>query len=158
MASRPSLLKLPPFPPEQETLRSEWRNLSFALERLQADALLANCRDKYEFAKSYAVYGAGFDALYEDLTKRAAAGDFEFFVDRGMAESLMSLPLVERMLADWFGAIASKKSRLEEAFSIRYGEDIDGFLANPRHAARLAAVTPLDATDALLKMPPLVSH
>src|SRR5690349_7614447 len=65
MATRPSLLKLPPFPPEQEALRSEWRNLCFALERLQADALLANCRDKFEFAKTFARYGAGFDALYE---------------------------------------------------------------------------------------------
>jgi hypothetical protein len=158
MSSRPSLLKLPPFPPEQESLRSEWRNLCFALERLQADALLANTRDKYEFAKSYAIFGAGFDALYEELTKRAERGDFEFFVDRGMAESLMTFPLVERMLADWFGAIASKKSRLDEAFSIRYGEDIDEFLVNPRHAAKLAQATALDSADALLKMPPLVSH
>lgn len=158
MASRPSLLKLPPFPPEQEALRSEWRNLCFALERLQADALLANCRDKFEFAKTHAMYGAGFDALYEELTKRAAGGDFEFFVERGMTESLMSLALVERMLVDWFGAIASKKSRLEETFSIRYGEDLDEFAANPRYAAQLAAAKPLDTADAILQLPVLTPH
>ncbi len=158
MASRPSLLKLPPFPPEQEALRSEWRNLCFALERLQADALLATCHDKFEFAKSYSVYGAGFGALYDELMKRAGAGDFEFFVERGMCESLMSAAMVERMLADWYGAIASKKSRLDETFSIRYGEDIDEFLVNPRHAARLAAATAADSADALLKLPLLATH
>jgi hypothetical protein len=157
MATRPSLLKLPPFPPEQEALRSEWRNLCFALERLQADALLANCRDKFEFAKTFARYGAGFDALYEDLTKRAEAGDFDFFTDRGMNESLMSVALVERMLVDWFGAIASKKSRLDETFSIRYGEDIDEFAANPRHAAQLAAAKSFDSADAILCMPMMAS-
>lgn len=158
MTSRPSLLKLPPFPPDQEALRSEWRNLCFALERLQADALLANCRDKFEFAKSYASYGAGFDALYEDLVRRAAAGDFEFFVDRGMNESLMSVAMVERMLVDWFGAIASKKSRLDEAFSIRFGEDIDEFLMSPRYAKQLAAAKTVDTADALRQMPALVQH
>lgn len=158
MTSRPSLLKLPPFPPEQESLRSEWRNLCFVLERLQADALLASCRDKFEFAKSYSIYGRGFDVLYDELMKRANAGDFEFFVERGMTESLMSVAMVERMLADWYGAIASKKSRLDESFSIRYGEDIDEFLVNPRHAARLAAAMAVDSSDALLKLPLLAAH
>lgn len=158
MASRPSLLKLPPFPPEQEAMRSEWRNLCFALERLQADALLANCRDKFEFARTYLVYGAGFDALYEDLVKRAELGDFEFFVERGMNESMMSVSMVERMLVDWFGAIASKKSRLDEAFSIRYGEDVDEFAANPAHASHLAATKAIDTADAVLLIPACAPH
>lgn len=158
MTSRPSLLKLPPFPPEQEAMRVEWRNLCFALERLQADGLLANCRDKFEFAKTYSVYGAGFEALYDDLLKRAQAGDFEFFVDRGMSESLMSAAMVERLLVDWYGAIASKKSRLDEAFSIRYGEDVDEFAANPAHAAHLASAKALDAADAVLLLPECAPH
>ncbi len=155
MSSRPSLLKLPPFPPEQEALRSEWRNLCFALERLQADALLANCKDKFVFAKTYAMYGAGFDPLYESLLQKAQAGDFDFFIERGMSEGLMSAALVERMLVDWFGAIASKKSRLNEAFEIRYGEDVEEFLENPRHIMQIAGATAIDLADAVLQMPAL---
>ncbi len=136
--------------PAQHSFRAEWRNLCFTVERYQADDLLSNCRDKYQFAKTYMNYGRGMDRKVADLEDCAKRGIYTFFTERGIPTDVMSPTLVQRLLGDWKGAIASKRTRVAEAFEIRFGEEIGVFIATAHNADRLTEAESLDEADALI--------
>jgi len=138
--------------PAQQSYRAEWRNLCFTVERYQADELINECRDKYQFAKTYQNYGRDIDRTLHELLDQANRGDFSFFTERGVPLAVLTPRLVQRLLKDWKGAIASKKIRVAEAFEVRFGEDIDVFIATEHNAEPLQAAASLDPGDALSQL------
>lgn len=77
------------------------------------------------------------------------ANDFRFFTDRGVASDLMTPAFARDLLRDWQGAIASKQTRIADAFQQRFGEDIEEFLGTPRNAAAIAGSARHDEANAV---------
>jgi hypothetical protein len=137
---------------DQERALEEWRNLCFTLERAQAENLIENCPEKFQFAKTYVVYGRDLEKTAAEIGQSASQGNFSFFVWRGIRADIMSPAMAEQMVRDWRGAIASKKIRLAETFQGRFNEDIEHFIATPHNASRLIMANAFDETDAILSM------
>jgi len=138
--------------PLERSYRGEWRNLCFTIERFQADGLIAGCHDKYQIAKTYQNYGRDLEQRIADVQQSAQRGNYTFFTDRGIPANVLTPPLVRRMLNDWRGAIASKKTRVAEAFEVRYGEEIGVFLATAQNAPRLENAHTVDEDDAVMQL------
>ena len=136
----------------QETARQEWRNLCFTLERAQGDNLVRNCKDKYEFAKTYQCFGRNLDQTIDDVQKAASQGNYSFFSERGIASTTMTPSLAIAMLKDFRGAITSKKIMLAAHFRSRYGENIDEFVGTPHHGSRLLMAEGVDDADATVQL------
>jgi hypothetical protein len=137
---------------DQQRSLEEWRNLCFTLERAQAENLIENCPEKFQFAKTYVVYGRDLDKTAAEIAQSASQGNFSFFVWRGIRADIMTPAMAEQMVRDWRGAITSKKVRLAEIFQGRFNEDIEHFIATPHHASRLIMAKSFDETDAILAM------
>jgi hypothetical protein len=138
--------------PDQQRSLEEWRNLCFTLERAQAENLIENCPEKFQFAKTYVVYGRDLEKTAADIAQSASQGNFSFFVWRGIRADVMTPAVAEQMVRDWRGAITSKKVRLAETFQGRFNEDIETFIATPHNASRLIMANSFDETDAILAM------
>jgi hypothetical protein len=94
----------PPNPPtpcfttDQEAVLQEWKHLCQTLERAQGDHLVAICRDKYQYAKTYLVYGREVDQVSVEVRQAAKQGSYQFFADRGIAVRHLSPLLADVML------------------------------------------------------------
>lgn len=147
-----------PIPPasnftrEQEAVLQEWRHLCLTLERVQGEHLVANCRDKYQYAKTYLVYGRELDQVCVEVKQAASQGNFDFFVARGTAARHVAFEMVDDMLKSWRVAIASKRAHVADMFMRRFGEDIDEFLGTPHNASRLVVAVGYDNRDAMLEL------
>jgi hypothetical protein len=144
--------------PEQTAGREEFRHLCFTLERAQGENLIQNCRDKFQFAKSYLVYGRDLEQIVAELKQSAAHGEYAFFTERGVAREIMTPALAEVMLKDWKGAIASKKATVAEMFRKRYGEEIDEFISTPHNSSRLIMASSFDEADAIAGLAELTNN
>jgi hypothetical protein len=137
---------------DQQRSLEEWRNLCFTLERAQAENLIENCHEKFQFAKTYLVYGRDLEKTAADIAQSASQGNFSFFVWRGIRADVLNPAVAEKMIGDWRSAITSKKVRLAETFQGRFNEDIEHFIATPHNASRLIMANSFDETDAILAM------
>lgn len=136
----------------RQTVLQEWKHLCFALEQAQGDHLVATCRDKYQYAKTYLVYGRELDHLCVEVRQSAKQGNYQFFVDRGISARHLTPILADEMLRAWRTAIASKRARVAEMFQRRFGEDIDEFIGTPHNASRLVMAVAFDRRDAVLAL------
>jgi len=144
--------------PEQVACCDEWRVLCQTLERAQGEELTRNCREKYQFAKTYMVFGCDLESTVEDVRRRASHGNFKFFTERGAPGNLLDVATADRMLRDWRRAVESKQHHAEMIFQSKFGVAItdytgDGFEAAGR-ATKMAAAKSLFDNDALLLMVP----
>jgi hypothetical protein len=146
MAPPPAATQLTP---EQEAALEEWRLLCQTLERAQGDHLVQNCREKYQYAKTYMVYGREIDHTAIEVKQAALQGDFSFFTDRGIAISCMSPLLAEHMMKAWRVSVASKRAFVADMFMKRFGEDIEEFIGTPHNASRLIMAVSFDQRDAI---------
>jgi len=137
---------------EQEAALREWKHLCYTLERAQGDHFVAICRDKYQFAKTYLVYGREMDQVGVEVRQAGKQGNFAFFTERGMPGRLMMPALADEMLKAWRIAVASKRARIAEMFQRRFGEDIEEFLGTPHNASRLVMAVGIDQRDAVLAL------
>jgi hypothetical protein len=137
---------------DQQRSLEEWRNLCFTLEKAQAENLIDNCHEKFQFAKTYVVYGRDLEKTAADIAQSASQGNFSFFVWRGIRADILTPAIAEQMIRDWRSAITSKKVRLAEMFQGRFNEDIEHFIATPHNASRLIMANSFDDTDAILAM------
>jgi hypothetical protein len=135
---------------DQEVSREEWRNLCFTLERAQGENLVQNCRDKFQFAKTYMVYGRELEQTVAEVKQAADQGNYRFFAERGIRADHLTPELADQMMIDWRGAIASKKAVVADVFQRRFGEDIEQFVGTPHNASRLIMANRYDAKDAIL--------
>lgn len=133
----------------RQAVLQEWKHLCYTLEQAQGDHLVATCRDKYQFAKTYLVYGRELDQVCVEVRQSAKQGNYQFFVDRGMSARYLTPALADEMLRAWRTAIASKRARLAEMFQRRFGEDIDEFIGTPHNASRLVMAVAFDRRDAI---------
>jgi hypothetical protein len=148
MSSRPALV----LTSDQESVLQEWRHLCLTLERVQGEHLVANCRDKYQFAKTYLVYGRELDQVCVEVKQAARQGSFGFFTSRGTSARHMTAELADEMLKAWRVAVASKRAMVADMFMRRFGEDIDEFLGTPHNASRLVVAVGYDKRDAILEL------
>jgi hypothetical protein len=138
--------------PEQETALEEWKHLCYTLERAQGDHLVANCREKFQYAKTYLVYGREIDQIAVEIKQAASQGQFTFFSDRGIAVRHLSPTMAEQMIRVWRGAVASKRATVADMFIKRFGEDIEEFIGTPHNASRLIMALSFDQRDAILAL------
>jgi hypothetical protein len=109
-----------------------------------------NCKDKFQHAKTYMIYGRELEQTVAEVIQAATQGNYSFFSERGVATVALTPRLAEGMMIDWRGAIASKKAVVADVFLRRYGEDIEQFVATPHNASRLIMANSYDAQDAIL--------
>ena len=141
---------------QQEASRDEWRTLCQALERAQGEELSQNCRDKYQFAKSYLVFGRDVEATIADVRQRAMHGKYGFFCDRGINAEAMTPRLAERMLRDWKHAIETKREQTALVFHGKFGQSIGEYVNIAPHevdkAAKMNAAVSLIDSDAVIEL------
>lgn len=136
--------------PDQEAALEEWRLLCQTLERAQGDHLVQNCREKYQYAKTYMVYGRELDHTAIEVKQAATRGDYAFFTDRGINVNSMSPLLADHMMKAWRVSVASKRAFVADMFMKRFGEDIEEFIGTPHNASRLIMAVSFDQRDAIL--------
>ncbi|MEX2093874.1 MAG: hypothetical protein WD971_14405 [Pirellulales bacterium] len=136
--------------PEQDAALEEWRLLCQTLERAQGDHLVQNCREKYQYAKTYMVYGREMDHTAIEVKQASMRGDFSFFTDRGISAHCMTALLADHMMKSWRVSIASKRAFVADMFMKRFGEDIEEFIGTPHNASRLIMAVSFDQRDAIL--------
>lgn len=134
---------------EQEAALEEWRLLCQTLERAQGDHLVQNCREKYQYAKTYMVYGRELDHTAIEVKQAALRGDFSFFTDRGISVHCMTPLLADHMMKAWRVSVASKRAFVADMFMKRFGEDIEEFIGTPHNASRLIMAVSFDQRDAI---------
>ena len=145
-------LSAPELSPDQQNCRAEWRHLCLTLERAQGDNLIQNCHDKFQYAKTYVVYGREIEQTVAEVHQAATQGNYQFFTERGISLDHLSPKLATLMIKDWKQAVASKKAVLSEKFQGRFNEDIDLFVGTPHNASRLIMSISFDTTDAILQL------
>ena len=142
--------------PQQEACCREWRDLCQALERAQGEDLNQNCRDKYQFAKTYMVFGRDLAATIDDVRARLAQGNASFFTERGAFCDEITAEMAELMLRDWSDAVAAKKQHAAFVFHNKFGRQIDDFVGTNYQAlvntTKMASARPLFASDAIVLM------
>jgi hypothetical protein len=136
--------------PDQEAALEEWRLLCQTLERAQGDHLVQNCREKYQYAKTYMVYGRELDHTAIEVKQASLRGDYTFFTDRGIGVNYMTPALGEQMMKAWRVSIASKRAFVADMFMKRFGEDIEEFIGTPHNSSRLIMAVSFDQRDAIL--------
>jgi hypothetical protein len=136
--------------PDQEAALEEWRLLCQTLERAQGDHLVQNCREKYQYAKTYMVYGRELDHTAIEVKQASVQGDFSFFTDRGIGVNYMTPALAEQMMKAWRVSVASKRAFVADMFMKRFGEDIEEFIGTPHNSSRLIMAVSFDQRDAIL--------
>lgn len=122
----------------EHAARVEWQRLCFVLEGIQATHVIESSPDKFAFARAHAAFRSEADRETRAVREAVGRGDFQFFVDRGVAPALLCEAFARLLLRDWAAALASKQARLAEAFEGRFGEDIDVFAATRRNAEILS--------------------
>lgn len=137
---------------EQQAVLQEWKHLCFTLERAQGDHLVAVCRDKFQYAKTYLVYGREVDQVSLEVRQSAKQGNYGFFTERGIAARHMTPGIADEMLRVWRTAIVSKRACVAEMFQRRFGEDIEEFIGTPHNASRLVMAVGFDRRDAVLSL------
>jgi len=140
----------PPLAPEQEAALQEWKHLCYTLERAQGDHLVLNCREKYQYGKTYMVYGREIEQIASEVKHAAAQGNYTFFSERGISTRDMNPALADQMIKVWRGAVASKRATVADMFTKRFGEDIEEFIGTPHNASRLIMAVSFDQRDAIL--------
>ena len=142
--------------PQQQACREEWRALCQALERGQVEELIESCRDKYQFAKTYLVFGRDFEATVADVRQRAKHGKYAFFSDRGINAAHMTPSLAERMLRDWQHAVESKREQAALVFHSKFGCPISEYTEIAPHevnkATKMNAAKSLVDSDAVIEL------
>jgi hypothetical protein len=142
--------------PEQQACREEWRALCQALERAQGEELNQNCRDKYQFAKTYLVFGRDVEAMIADVRQRAQHGKYAFFGDRGINVAHLTPALADRLLSDWRHTIESKREQAALVFHSKFGQPISEYVDIASHevdkAAKMNAAKSLIESDAVIEL------
>ncbi len=138
--------------PDQQNCREEWQHLCLALERAQGDNLVQNCHDKFQYAKTYVIYGRELEQTIAEVKQSAVQGNYQFFTERGISIDHMSPELAVLMMKDWKAAVASKRAFVAEKFQGRFNEDIDQFVGTPHNASRLIMSISFDSSDAILQL------
>ena len=133
----------------QHRFRAEWRQLCETLESAQGDELCRVSRDKYQFVKTYRMYGRDFDRLAADLKRSARHGQFQFFCERGLPQDVLTYKFVELLLEDWKAAVLAKKRHVAEVFRFRFNENIDTCIVTGEESAQLGEADSLHPGDAL---------
>lgn len=133
----------------QGACRAEWRQLCETLETAQGDELCRTCRDKYQFIKTYRVYGRDLERFVANLKKSAAVGQYQFFCDRGVPREVLTPTFVEVLLDDWKSAIDAKRRHVAEVFRFKFNENIESYIVTGEDSARLSGVESVHASDAL---------
>jgi len=141
---RPSALT-----PQQVAYLQEWRDLCYTLEKAQGDELCHHCHDKFQFAKTFSVFGREFERAADDVRHRVGQGNFSFFSERGIPGDVMTPTLAERMLDDWRHAIDAKRGHLEIVFRSKFGQTIDECLRGEENAVPLNLAESLERADAV---------
>ena len=148
--------------PEQEAVCREWREICQTLERAQGEDLNQNCRDAFQFAKSYQAFGRDLPATITDVRQRVANGNYSFFADRGIFASCLSPSVAERMLRDWQQAVEIKKQHAAFVFHNKFGKSIDEFIGDGYQAVanttKMAGAKSLVETDAVIMLGTLPKH
>ena len=142
--------------PEQQACREEWRTLCQVLERAQGEELNQNCRDKYQFAKTYIAFGRDVEATIADVRQRAQHGKYSFFSDRGINAAHLTPSLADRLLRDWQHAIESKREQAALVFHSKFGQPIKEYVDIAPHevdkAAKMNAAVSLIDSDAVIEL------
>lgn len=133
----------------QQQCRAEWRQLCETLEAAQGDELCRTCRDKYQFIKTYRVYGRDFERFAVTLKKSAAVGQYQFFCDRGVPRDILTPIFVELLLDDWKSVIDAKKRHVAEVYRFKFNENIDTCIVTGEDSARLSGAESMHTNDAL---------
>jgi hypothetical protein len=77
----------------QRQSQTKWRRLCETLETAQAVDLIRNCKDKYQFVKTYRTYGDSFHHVSTGLRASARLGQYGFFCERGLHHKIISFDL-----------------------------------------------------------------
>ena len=136
----------------RKSARKEWVHLCGTLESAQGDELSKQCRDPYQFARTYQQYGARFDEVAQDVQRAMRNGDKTFFRERGVPSNLINDSFAKSLLADWQDSIKTKKKRVAEVFQLRFQQSIDHFMQAEENSSELNAARPLHRMDALLQL------
>lgn len=133
----------------QQQCRSEWRQLCETLEAAQGDELCRTCRDKYQFIKTYRVYGRDLERFVIALKKSATVGQYQFFCDRGVPRDVLTPTFVEWLLEDWKSVIDAKRRHVAEVYRFKFNENIDTCIVTGEDSARLSGAESMHTNDAL---------
>jgi hypothetical protein len=137
---------------QRNSARKEWVRLCGTLESAQGDELSKQCRDPYQFARTYQQYGARFDEIAHGVQQAVRRGDTTFFRERGVPSDMINDSFTKLLLADWLDCIKTKKQKVAEVFQLKFQQAVEHFIQAEVNTSKLNTARPLHESDALLQL------